>query len=267
MTPPFIRANVSLVNMTWKIVFALFPVAGICIYVFGLKALTVLALSVFSAVFAEAVWHRAAKKKIRLQDGNAVLTGLLVAFLLPRSAPWWIPVLGGVFAVSVGREIFGGTGHYVFQPALLAKIFLLAFLPQEAAGWLLPMQIRWAAFLLNPAILAAGFFLIQSRIVPPRLPYYYLAVILAVSLALGRDALGDILTGRTLMMAFFYLPDFSCVPVTEKGRVYFSILSALLGATLRFLCNLPDGEAYGILFMNTLTPLFDRYLRPRFLGE
>ncbi len=265
--PPFIRASVSSASMTWKIVVALFPVAGICVYVFGLKALTVLALSVLSAVVSEAVWHGAVKKKIPLKDGNAVLTGLLAALLLPASAPWWIPALAGVFAVSVGREMFGGTGHYVFQPALLAKIFLLTFFPQAVAGWLLPMQIRWAALLLNSAIFTAGFFLIRARIIPPRLPFYYLATVLAVSLALGRDALCDMLVGKTTLMAFFYVPDFSCAPATEKGRIYFSVSSALLGSVLRFVCGLPDGEAYGILLINAVTPVFDRYIRPRFLGE
>lgn len=244
--------------------FALFPVAGICVYVFGFKALTVLALSVLSAIVSEAAWHGAARKRIRLKDGNAALTGLLMAFLLPPSTPWWMVFFAGAFAVCAGREMFGGTGHYVLQPALLTKIFLLCFFPNEAGGWLLPMQIQWAALLLNSALFAAGFFLIQARILPPRIPCYYLATTLAVSLVLGRDALGDMLTGRTLLMAFFYLPDFSCAPVAEKGRVCFSIAGAVFGSCLRFLCGLAEGELYGILLANTITPIFDRYLRPRF---
>ena len=267
MAPPFIRADVSSLGMTWKKFLLLLPLAFISVYVFGLKALNVLALSLFSAALAETALLLALKKKIRLQDGNALLTGLLTAFLIPAGSPWWVAALGGAFAVLAGRELFGGTGQYVFQPALLAKIFLIAFWPEQAGGWLLPLQIRWAALLLNGAMIAAGFLLMQRRVIPVRLPYYYMAAYLAVSLALGRDALGDMLTGPALMLAFFYLPDFPCVPGVPRARVYFSLCAACLGAVLRFVCGLPGGEIYGILFMNALTPAFDRYVRPRFLGE
>lgn len=266
-SPPFIRADVSALGMTWRKFLLLLPVAFISIQVFGVKALSVLALSLFSAALTETLLCLALKKKIRLQDGSALLTGLLTAFLIPAGSPWWVAALGGSFAVLAGRELFGGTGQYVFQPALLAKIFLIAFWPEQAGGWLLPMQIRWAALLLNGAMIAAGFLLMQRRVIPVRLPYYYMAGYLAVSLALGRDALGDMLTGPALMLAFFYLPDFPCVPGAQRARVSFSLCAALLGAVLRFVCGLEGGEIYGILFMNALTPAFDRYARPRFLGE
>lgn len=123
-TSPHIRDNSSISRiMAWVIV-ALIPVTAWGIYIGGVSALLTIVMSILGCVVAEAIVLRIRKMPIVITDLSAVLTGLLLALTLPPKMPLWIPFLGGMFAIIVGKQLFGGLGHNIFNPALIGRAFI-----------------------------------------------------------------------------------------------------------------------------------------------
>ncbi len=136
---PHLRDSDSISKIMWTVNIALLPSLFMACYFFGAKALWLTLLSVVAAVGAEAGFQKMAKRPIRVQDGSAVITGILLAFNLPASAPWWMPIIGSVFAIVIVKELFGGLGNNILNPALAARAFLLASWPVEmTASWVAP---------------------------------------------------------------------------------------------------------------------------------
>jgi electron transport complex protein RnfD len=125
------------------VILTLLPATGWGIYQFGWPALNILVLCIVSAVLAEAVCLRLANKPVGLflKDGSAVLTAWLLAMTLPPWTPWWIAVFGGMFAIIIGKQIFGGIGQNVFNPAMLARVALLVSFPVEMTFWVTPKPL------------------------------------------------------------------------------------------------------------------------------
>lgn len=115
--------------MFW-VVGALAPITIGVIYLFGLPALTVLISALVGAVGGEAFLQKVTKKPVSILDGSAFITGLLLALTLPPKINWWIPLIGGFVAISLGKYIFGGLGFNVFNPALVARAILVLSWPK-----------------------------------------------------------------------------------------------------------------------------------------
>jgi len=134
---PHTHSGNAVSRVMLHVIIALLPATIFGIYIFGLPALNLLLITIISCLIAEAISLRIANKPItcHLLDGSALLTGLLLALSLPPWAPWWIGVLGGFFAMIVGKHIFGGLGQNVFNPAMLARVALLISFPLEMTTW------------------------------------------------------------------------------------------------------------------------------------
>jgi electron transport complex protein RnfD len=138
-TSPHVRDKDSIPKIMWTVNITLIPALFMAFYFFGPKALWISFLAILSAVLTEAIIQKLSKKPIRVQDGSAVITGILVAFNVPASVPWWMPVVGSVFAIAIVKELFGGLGNNILNPALAARAFLLASWPVEmTASWVAP---------------------------------------------------------------------------------------------------------------------------------
>ena len=122
---PHIRSKVTTSSIMFAVVIALLPAAGFGIYNFGLDALILILVTVATTVLTELIYEKLMHKKVTIGDFSAVVTGLLLALNLPASAPWWIGVVGGVFAILVVKMLFGGLGQNFMNPALGARCFLL----------------------------------------------------------------------------------------------------------------------------------------------
>ena len=125
---PHIRSKVTTNGIMAAVVLALLPAAGFGIYNFGVKALILILVTVASTVGTEFLFGLYRKKQT-ISDLSAVVTGLLLAMNLPVSAPWWMGVIGGVFAILVVKMLFGGLGQNFMNPALAARCFLLISFP------------------------------------------------------------------------------------------------------------------------------------------
>jgi len=137
---PHTHAPTTVPKIMVTVILALLPATLFGIYLFGWPALNLLVITVMSTLAAEALCLRIMHKPIQpfLWDGSALVTGWLVALMLPPWAPWWIAVLGGFFAIIIGKQIFGGLGQNVFNPAMLARIMLLIAFPLEMTIWVNP---------------------------------------------------------------------------------------------------------------------------------
>jgi electron transport complex protein RnfD len=125
-TPPHIKAPQDVGTVMRLVCYALAPVFLWALYVFGWYALAMTAACVAACVVTEAVCQKLRGVALTVHDGSAVVTGLLLAAVLPPDTPLYVAVLGGAFAIAVGKQAFGGLGNNIWNPALLARAFLQA---------------------------------------------------------------------------------------------------------------------------------------------
>jgi len=137
--PPHIRAPQSVPSIMWLVVISMLPALAYSVYLFGLKALFLIAVSTGTAMAAEVLYQLAMRKKITVGDGSAVITGLLLVMNVPPDAPLWMVAVGSAFAIVIAKQLFGGIGFNIFNPALAGRAFLLA-------SWPVYMTTAWHRF-------------------------------------------------------------------------------------------------------------------------
>ena len=126
---PHVRSKTTTSNIMMWVVIALLPATGFGIYNFGLDALIIILLSIASCVLSEFIYEKAMHKPITIGDFSAVVTGLLLGLNLPSTVPFWIPILGGIFAIILVKQLFGGLGQNFMNPALGGRCFLVISFP------------------------------------------------------------------------------------------------------------------------------------------
>jgi len=140
---PHVHSGLSTSQLMFNVVLALMPAFAVSLYYFGLGALFVTLLSVLSCVAFEYLIQRfILKVKPTITDGSAIVTGLLLAFNVPSNLPWYIIVVGSLFAIGVAKLSFGGLGSNPFNPALAARVFMLISFPVQMTSWPLPIESR-----------------------------------------------------------------------------------------------------------------------------
>ncbi len=125
------------------VLIGLAPAAIMGVYYFGLRALLIIALSVASSIVFEWLFQKITKRPVTITDYSAAVTGLLLAFNLPASSPFWMPIVGSFVAIIIAKQLFGGLGQNFMNPALAARAFLMASYTKE-------MTAQWTAPVLNP---------------------------------------------------------------------------------------------------------------------
>jgi electron transport complex protein RnfD len=121
------------------VIIALCPAAVVSFLYYGLSEIAIMAFSVASCVVLEwAITKYMLRKPSTICDMSAVVTGLLLAMNLPYTTPWWVVVLGAVFAIGVAKMSFGGLGQNVFNPAIAGRVFLLVSFPTYMTTWKMP---------------------------------------------------------------------------------------------------------------------------------
>ncbi len=125
----------------WTVVACLIPPLLLSVFVFGIQVLFITAVSVVSCVAVEAISQKLLGRRISVKDGSAVITGMLLAFVIPPGVSPLLPILGAVMAIYIGKHVLGGIGYNIFNPALLGRSFLLATFPVAmTSAWLPPVQ-------------------------------------------------------------------------------------------------------------------------------
>ncbi len=290
---PHIKDKDNVNKIMWYVIAALMPALVAGVYFFKGKAVLVILLSVVSAVLSEAGIQKFMKKPITINDGSAVLTGLLLGLILSPLVPWWIPIFGAMFAIAIGKMVFGGLGHNIFNPALVGRAFLVASWPLLMATWLLvdgttgatPLGLMKLQGITTPylnlflgniggtigetsaiAILIGAAFLFYKKIIDWRVPATYIGSVFVFAFIFGQDPVFHVLAGGLLIGAFFMATDYVTSPITKNGKLIFGIGLGLLTVLIRLYSGLGEGVMYSILLMNSLTPLIDRFTRIKPFG-
>lgn len=287
---PHLRYGLSVSKIMSITVLALMLPTAASIYFFGYYALSVIAVSVGTAIVTEYLVKKLIGRAFNM-DGSAVVIGLLLALTLPPTIPLWMVAIGAIIAIAIVKEAFGGLGHYVFNPALGGMAFMYACFPTEMTTWVEPMGFssnvvttvsplseafaentdKISLFLGNTSgslgetsalfILLGGIILIAIRIIDWRIPVAYIGTVALFSFALGQDAVFYILAGGLMLGAFFLATDPVTTPLTRGGRIIFGIGAGILLVLIRRFGSMPEGVAYSILLMNAVTPLIDRFIK------
>lgn len=140
---PHIKDRTSTKGIMWAVMFSLLPAGAAGVFIFGVNSLFVIIAAILTAVITEVLILAVRKKDIgAVWDGSAVLTGLLLAYNIPPQSPLWMPIAGSFFAIAIGKQVFGGLGHNIFNPALAGRAFLMISWPLYMTTWQLP---RWRA--------------------------------------------------------------------------------------------------------------------------
>lgn len=133
---PHIRCDVTTERIMQDVVISLIPCGAVGVYLFGLRALLVIALCVITSMLTEFLFQKGMKRPVTVSDGSAVVTGLLLAYCLPASVPLYVPIIGSVFAILVVKQLFGGIGQNIMNPALAARCFLVISFAKQTTAYL-----------------------------------------------------------------------------------------------------------------------------------
>ncbi len=295
---PHIRSKVTTSNIMLAVVIALLPAAGFGIYNFGLDALILILITVATTVLTEYLYELAMHKKVTIGDFSAVVTGLLLALNLPSSAPWWIGVIGGIFAILVVKMLFGGLGQNFMNPALGARCFLLISYTSimcnfecdaySGATPLASLKAGEEVNLLNMvigktggtigetsmiAIIIGACFLLLLGIIDLKVPGSYLLSFILFLILFGGHGFDPVfisahLAGGGLMLgAFFMATDYVTRPVTKKGQYVYGIVLGLLTGIFRIFGPSAEGVSYAIILGNLLVPLIEKLTMPKAFGK
>lgn len=126
VTPaPHLHGGETIPRVMWAVVISLLPALLASLYFFGYRALQIEVIAVVAAVLTEAAIQKLRGRPVTVSDGSAAVAGLLLAFNLPVGVPLWLPAVGAVFGIAIGKQAFGGLGHNIFNPALVGRVFVM----------------------------------------------------------------------------------------------------------------------------------------------
>ncbi|MBS6611334.1 MULTISPECIES: RnfABCDGE type electron transport complex subunit D [Peptoniphilus] len=303
---PHIRSNDSVKKIMLDVIIALIPAMIASVYFFGMRSIALIATCVISSVLTEYITQKALKKTIQVKDLSSVVTGILIALNMPQSFPLWMAAFGSVFAILIVKECFGGIGFNFMNPALAARLVLMASWPKQITDYVspdvlkgsvdavssaTPLQIISSGDLTNlPALkdmfmgniggvigetsaiaLLIGFvYLVIRKVISWEIPVIYVATTAVFLIIFGIPANlvpYELLAGGLLLGAIFMATDYTTNPINKKGRLIFAIGCGLLTALIRVKASLPEGVSYAICLMNLATPLIDKLTVTSAYGE
>lgn len=291
---PHIVDNIDNKRYMSFVIIGLLPAALASVWFFGLRALLIFAVSYIVGGTVEVIFAIVRKKEIH--EGFLV-TGLIFPLVLPPTVPLWVVAVGVVFGVLFGKEVFGGTGRNIFNPALVGRLFItIAFPAIMTTSWRLPFSdaitsatpltvfkttqvcAPYIDLLLGRTagslgetcrlgLIIGGVFLIFTKVSNWRIPLSYLGSVFVCSWIGGllwpakvAPPLFQILSGGLLLGALFMATDPVTSPFTMPGKYIFGIFCGILTVLIRSFSGYVEGVMFSIVIMNAFTPLIDHYV-------
>jgi Na+-translocating ferredoxin:NAD+ oxidoreductase subunit D len=290
---PHVRDNTTVKEIMWIVVLSLLPAMLAAVYYFKYRAVAIILVSVLGAVLTEYLFQKVRGYQTTINDGSAVVTGVLLALILPPTMPLWTVLIGSVVAIVLGKQVFGGLGYNPFNPALVGRAFLMAAYPVLTTTWILdgkttatPLNIMkmegistnyWDLFIghiggslgetSSLALLIGAAYLIYKGYINWRIPVGLLGTVIVFISLTGNDPIFHLFSGGLMIGAFYMATDMVTTPITKLGRWIFGVGVGLIVVIIRLWGGYPEGVMYAILLMNTTVPLLNRFTRPRSLGE
>lgn len=293
---PHVRSNETTQSIMVDVAIAMLPATAFGVFQFGLHALLVLIVTIAACVLSEYVFEKITKRPCTISDFSAVVTGMILALNMPPEIALWIPALGGVFAIIVVKQLYGGLGQNFMNPALAARCFLLiSFTGQMSAftldGWTgaTPLAVLKAGESVDVAamfigkipgtigevsviaLLIGAAYLVVKKVITLRIPLTYILTTAVFVFIFGQQDLNYVLAhicgGGLIFGAFFMATDYVTSPITPKGQIVFGILLGILTGLFRIFGGSAEGVSYAIIISNLLVPLIERFTLPTPFGK
>ena len=289
---PHVTTKNSTAVIMRDVLIALLPAVLAGCVVFGLRALLVVAVTTAACVFFEWGFEKLCHTPSTISDLSAAVTGVLLAMNLPVSIPLWQAVFGALVAIVAVKGLFGGIGKNFANPAITARIVMFLAFSKTMTAWVFPDAVSSAtplAMMANGesvdyltlllgnhggclgetsalALLIGFAYLLIRGVISWHTPVCFVGTVFVMSLILGQDAVGQILSGGLMLGAIFMATDYSTTPSTDWGRVLFGIGAGLLTVLIRFYGAYAEGVSFAILFMNILTPYLSKWTETKPFG-
>lgn len=275
-------------------IIALLPSAVSAVVFFGWRVLLMFAASYVAGGIVEVAFALIRKREI---EEGFLVTGLIFPLVLPPTTPLWVVAVGCAVGVFFGKEVFGGTGRNIFNPALVGRLFITIAFPQiMSASWQMPFSdaitsaTPLASFKtageLTPlmdlllgnvagsigevfriGVIAGGIFLILSKVANWRVPVTYIASVALfgwignlIAPETVAPPLFQLMAGSLLFGAFFMATDPVTSPFNKESKFIFGVLAGLVTVVIRSFSGYTEGVMFSIIFMNALTPLIDHFV-------
>ncbi len=287
---PHIRRPLSKRRIMWEVMVALAPATLFGIWYFDpADTLPQLIATIVGAVGGQALVERLRRRPVTVMDGAPWVTGLILGLSIPPALNPLIALAGGAVATGVIKEFLTtSTGRSLLNPAMAARVLMVSeFLipmttfPVDAVSGATPLPATAATGYADlffgtrdgsigetttVLLLAGGAYLLWRGIIRWHLPAAYLIGVGAMSLALGRDPLFDLMAGASVITAFFIVTDPTTSPATTRGRAGFGIGTGALATFIRVTTLFPTGEALAVVLGNIASPFIDRVVTNRVYG-
>lgn len=292
---PHIRSSMTTQKVMLHVLIALLPSVIAGTVIFGLRALLLVVICAAAAVLSEFIFNKIIKKEQTVSDLSAAVTGVILGLNLPPALPFYMAIIGSAVAIVIVKGFFGGLGQNFANPAITARIILMLSFTSYMTSWTDPFSYHSADAVSSAtplvseclpsyldmflgvrggcigetciaAILLGGIYLISLRIINPVTPLAFIGTVALLSFISGGDPLMEIMSGGLFFGAFFMATDYVTTPITTVGKLIFAVGCGLITVVIRNFGSLPEGVSYSILVMNIITPLIDRYIKPKPFG-
>lgn len=300
---PHFKTSHDTPRIMLDVIIALLPTLIAGVFIYGIRALLVVATCVLTCVVSEFVFNLILKKEQSVFDLSAIVTGLILSLSLRADAPVWQCIIGSIFAIIVVKCLFGGLGANFANPAATARVFMLICFTQVVGGArplitsnpdlvagatpltvienggelpsLMDMFLGFKGGAIGETFIAAiliGFiYLVARKVIHFETPLIMVATVFLLSLVLdgsATTALYHVLAGGLVYGAVFMATDYVTTPMTRTGKMIFAFGCGLMTYLIRKYGNgYPEGVSFAILFMNILSPYIESWTKPRAFGK
>lgn len=291
---PHIRSDMTTQKIMLNVIIALCPAIIASGIIFGLRAIFLILICVSTSLVWETLFNLITKRSNTISDLSAAVTGILLAFNLPPTLPFWMAAIGTFVAIVIVKCLFGGLGQNFANPAIVGRIVLMLSFTGAMTNWTLPISLQTTDTVTSAtplvsgnasyldlflgktggclgetcalALIIGGIYLIIRRIISPITPLFFLLTLEIFSILAGVDPLYQILSGGVLLGAIFMATDYVTTPITMWGKVIFGIGCGIITCVIRFYASMAEGVSFSILIMNILTPYIDMITKAKPVG-
>ncbi|MBQ7588400.1 MAG: RnfABCDGE type electron transport complex subunit D [Lachnospiraceae bacterium] len=295
---PHVRDKYTTGKIMAIVLLALIPASVYGIYHFGVNAAILIVVSIVSCVLTELIYEIVMKQKITVKDLSAAVTGLLLALNMPPTAAWWLPVIGGVFAIIFVKMLFGGIGQNFMNPALGGRCFLVICFAARMTDFnydgitsATPLARIRAGEAVNLwdmikgniagtvgetsliAIVLGACIMLAFGIIDLKIPAaYIISFTIFMGLFSGRGwdvsyLIAQLAGGGLMLGAFFMATDYATSPITPGGKVVYGILLGIMTGIFRCFSSTAEGVSFAIIFCNLLVPIIEKLTLPKCFGK
>ncbi|MCR5420214.1 MAG: RnfABCDGE type electron transport complex subunit D [Lachnospiraceae bacterium] len=295
---PHIRSKYTTQKIMGIVILALLPTTIYGIVHFGIKAAVLVVSGIVTCVITELIYDLIMKKPITVGDLSAVVTGLLLALNMPPNAGWWMPVIGGIFAIVFVKMLFGGLGQNFMNPALAGRCFLVICFTAEMTDFgydgitgatpLAMIRNNEAVSVKDMilgnipgtigetslvAIVLGACIMLAFGVIDLKIPLtYIISFVIFMGLFAGRGwnvdyLLAQVAGGGLMLGAFFMATDYATSPITSGGKIVYGIALGIMTGIFRCFSSSAEGVSFAIVFCNLLVPIIETLTLPKCFGK